>query len=899
MASPVAARGERGAFFTEAGESCFLRFAMPPFDDQVREAILSAGPLEAFRRLMEANDALIRGPELGNGRAIASARTAIYAGLVAHWAAEEHQASGYDRPFAVVALGGTGRGEVAPFSDLDFAFLFDDVLEGNPLLLELQRQVLHSEDFQRRYGFSYEPLPFNLEDVPRFEGKQLNTFLDLRAVHDPHGLTERFRERIRATFDPFEHFLHVQDFWRDQWGKASGESERLDRFDIKNEGLRVFLAGIWTLAGKGFLHSHEIYRTLDDPRDLEAYEFLLRIRAFVHSRRTRRGRPKATGDHAEDVLGFEDFTSFGELLGPEADERAQFEFANEVRARLLSARRRVARFTNGVIGRELQHGREVSPGSPIVSGLGGLCYTTAPTGDSTREKSRAALSLLLAAQRYGVPIDRSELDGTFRNAGDWLVPVPELSALFYERRGSLAASFEFLSQLDGAENRLFPGHAKFEGSFDDRVLTERTALRGALARQKMRDLEKYLREGQAALAGPASVADPSDPTRSVSIAVETALLDADHLAAVKLALTTKRLPLTPEDLAIREDATRPLHERYSTGFSDIPLDEYYTTCLAGCEFTAETLRAARFLVANRRVFKERAAAGLNDARQVREFVGLCQDESLLRALFVFTCADRAEWESEAEDPARWFNTRELYAKARMQLRPGIDPARSLSRAGYSAHELEILQDFGKDFFSGVYRHHANRFGSHLVRLAQDSSFTCPKASVLREGSSTMLGVAARDYRGLATSISGAFWHHGIALRQAHLFSAVNHGLALDFFHLAPRGRTLGPELARSIEDAIQRQLYIGPDDEAALPRLAEHVTLKEWRPELHCLWAETTGDISSLIYVLTYKVFRYLGGNVFGLTAHTGRTGAWVSIYHSLPPGRSLEEARAIVRERF
>lgn len=884
--------------FTAAMRSTLLRDVNAQFADEVDDAIRQEGPLAALGRLLAANDALIRGPVLDNGRAIATARTAIYTGLVAHWAAAESQAFGYDRPFAVAALGGTGRGEVTPCSDLDFAFLFDDVIEGNRFLVELQRQVLHSGEFERRYGFAFEPLPFNLDDVPRLDGKQLNSFLDLRAIHDPQGLAPRFRERIRATCDPFGHFLHVQGFWRDQWEKSAHESERLDRFDIKNEGLRVFLAGIWTRAGKGFVHSHDIYRTLEDPRDLAAYDFLLRIRSFVHSRRTVHRGHGGAGNHPEDVLGFDDFIAFGDLLGPGVEEAARFEFANEVRARLLSARRRVAQFTRGILGRELKQGRECRPGSPLVFGTGGLRHTGSHLCVTPGEKSSAALSLLLAAQFYGVAIDRAELEGTFRNAGDWLMPVPELAALFYERRGSLALSLEFLSQIDGAENRLFPGYARFEVSLDERVLTERKWMRSALEREKMRALEEFLAQGRAELAGPVAPVEPADPTRSVSVAVEAAQLDADHLAAVKLALKTKRLPLTPEDLTLRGDATRPLTERFSTGFSEIPLDEYYTRSFRDCDFTAETLRVARFLVANRRVFKERAPLP-KDAQVVREFLALCPDESLLRALFVFTCADRAVWECETNEPARWFNIRELYGKARMQFRPGHDPTRALSRAGYSADELAILRDFGEDFFSGVYRHYANRFGAHLVRLAQDPALVSPKVVILREGASTILGVAARDYRGLAACISGSLWHHGIALRQAHLFSAVNHGLALDFFHLAPRGKAVGPELARTLEDAIQRQLYIGAADEANLPRVAEHVTLDEWRPDLHCLRAETTGDIGALVYVLTSAVFRHLSGNVFGVTADTGRTGAWVSVYHSLPPNRSLEEARAILRERF
>ena len=148
----------------------------------VREEIAKVGPFQTFSRLIAQNDQIIRGRDLGNGRAIAAARTAIYTELVRHWAAEQQRAFGYDRPFAVVALGGTGRGEMTPCSDNDFAFLFDDAVEGNPFLIELQQQVVNSDRFASQYGFSCLALPFSLDDVTSLSGKQLNSFIDIRQV---------------------------------------------------------------------------------------------------------------------------------------------------------------------------------------------------------------------------------------------------------------------------------------------------------------------------------------------------------------------------------------------------------------------------------------------------------------------------------------------------------------------------------------------------------------------------------------------------------------------------------------------------------------------------------------------------------------------------------------------
>lgn len=387
--------------------------------------------------------------------------------------------------------------------------------------------------------------------------------------------------------------------------------------------------------------------------------------------------------------------------------------------------------------------------------------------------------------------------------------------------------------------------------------------------------------------------------------MEAASLDADALAAVKLALKTKRLPLTDDDLASRNDTSRPLYERYSSGISGIPLDDYFKRYVECSGLTAETLALTEFLIRHRRAFREAARIGFNSKAHVARFVDRRQSEAWLRALYVFTQADQAEWAPADVQPAHraaGFNIRELYVKAMATYHPPVNVAQQLVREGFTPDHLDILEEF-RGVFSGAYGRLSNRFFAHLVDLAEDPN-KGPLVRLISDGPSTIIGVAAKDYRGLAASITGGLAAQGIPLLQAHLFSGKRYGLVLDFFHIVVPDRAEGSEVATQLNTLIRDQHVPGelsentPSD-SSVP-FEGKVSFRRWdNSGRYQLQVETEDQAVGLMHALTSRIYRFLEANIFGLTAYTAGETAYASVYLELPEHLSFPEAAAIVKREF
>jgi hypothetical protein len=116
-------------------------------------------------------------------------KAGCYAGDAYLWA-EQYAWIAY-RDLAIRSHGGVA-------AQASFYFAYDlRWFEGNPFLVKLQHQVLHSDEFEKRTSFACLALPFSLDDVANLSGKQLNSFLDMRAVYDPARPTPFLSQRGR------------------------------------------------------------------------------------------------------------------------------------------------------------------------------------------------------------------------------------------------------------------------------------------------------------------------------------------------------------------------------------------------------------------------------------------------------------------------------------------------------------------------------------------------------------------------------------------------------------------------------------------------------------------------------------------------------------------------------
>ncbi|MCB1126386.1 MAG: [protein-PII] uridylyltransferase, partial [Verrucomicrobiae bacterium] len=209
-------------------------------------------------------------------------------------ALERFQAPGAVAPHALVAIGGYGRAELNPHSDVDIMFLHSlpEAREDSPLpFLELMSRTMLMFDLFPKVGYSVR----NLDDCVRVANSDMQSqtsLIEARLICGDRDLFERFQQTVRNKCIKGKENAYIEARMEDQASRRAkyGDSASLQEPNIKNGcgGLRDYQNLIWMARFRyGCLAMTELrdQGMVSEPeqRQLDtAYDFLLRVRNELH-----------------------------------------------------------------------------------------------------------------------------------------------------------------------------------------------------------------------------------------------------------------------------------------------------------------------------------------------------------------------------------------------------------------------------------------------------------------------------------------------------------------------------------------------------------------------------------------------------------------------------------------
>ena len=233
----------------------------------------------------------------GGGREICARRAELIDILLQYVfgaaAAAAHGNGEREAPLALIALGGYGRGELNPFSDIDVMVLHrQGAAEISPDLEEMVNQVLYLLwDSGFKVGHSTRSIKEAIAQANR-DMRTKTAMLESRFLAGDRELAQEFRDQFRSKCVDGREREYVEMRMQDQLArhKKFGDSVYLQEPNLENGcgGLRDYQNLLWiTYFKEGSLSMNQLvgkdWLSESDQRRIErAYDFLLRLRTDLH-----------------------------------------------------------------------------------------------------------------------------------------------------------------------------------------------------------------------------------------------------------------------------------------------------------------------------------------------------------------------------------------------------------------------------------------------------------------------------------------------------------------------------------------------------------------------------------------------------------------------------------------
>lgn len=315
--------------------------------------------------------------------------------------------------YAIIALGGYGRGHFSPGSDIDLLFLFGRVKEGDPVT----RAILHTLwDLRFEVGYSTRTISdcvtAGQEDV-----ESLTAMLESRLLAGDSDLYKTYRNTIESRFTGrrAHGFVQQKIREREQRHQRTGLSVQLQEPNLKENpgGLRDTHTVGWLLkarrnsvAPQGLLEERLLNRRSYNAY-VEAFDFLLRIRSQLHFQ-TGKKHDILEYDLQPQVAAALGYDDAGQELGVERFMRDYYLHARTINhltdtvCERLKAQPSMNRAADLIVRRELDDGALLSHTRVQLPKRRKRFFENDP---------HRLLSLFLDAQRFGAHINEAAQQG--------------------------------------------------------------------------------------------------------------------------------------------------------------------------------------------------------------------------------------------------------------------------------------------------------------------------------------------------------------------------------------------------------------------------------------------------------------------------------------------------------
>ena len=773
--------------------------------------------VQEFRAGLAESDAEIRTASLGQGwdlvnqrgKLIREAMKCFYEQLV-----DEVPPRG---TIAIHALGGTGRQEICPGSDVDIGIIVENIEENEHFLRHVSSRLRQFAPLVPGLRRVVKANAFpDLKDGEHFDLKSLVALQDSDLLVGDVQFDHRIQRvcRKRAAELGLEFIFAVNDDLRryDQlYPQPPGD---VGGFHVKNGkgGLRDFQMTMWLYSFERWIPSTQVYqlsrstRRFDSegaptPGVLDAVGVIFAARCWIEQRRMQQDAKRKTSSESVRVSPL--------LIDVDDMEAFLNRFGAEGLTQLQSARNLIDSYRHETLDRLLEQGVPVpDTDGTLVWGSDGVRIEADATFKDATEMFYCVYG---AQQRFGLPIDRTVKRAARRNIGASLQPHSDFIRMMVSPGSIYPAIKDWFDY--GVMDTLVPGFGKLFHQLYRRSDRAATLTRAARAVQRIRGLE-YLATLKRA---------DVDSREEAFFLRQYQDLGGSARGALRIALLADEIPQCLYDQASSyEQAVRTY---VADDLGRIP------------GLSGPTLKTIEFLLLKKREILKWAEAGNQPAvvdnwrRELNE-AGSRDNADTIRglALFAYAAFDYHNPEGVTRirlEPEQWQKIQNLTQNLLYSELGVVGPSyedhyfdatgrrigRLLPRRLLASPHVDnsLMQTY--EGIETLDPQRAHRIIYALMSVVQNQR---PKVELKRDGDYYRLALYAWDFPGLFWRVAGALYTMGCSIRSTDLYDIPDPGgQAVDGETLIADERRLifdvltfdaAPEADEAWEDEAKREI---------------------------------------------------------------------------------------------